>query len=109
MAEVNCSFCGHERDYADHEVVAGPGVYICLQCIAKAGEAIATGDQVILTAGRSIGALPRGAAASKCSFCGKRGDQVDALVGRAGNAPHTIVCTECLMLCNEIIAEKQAP
>ena len=43
MAEVNCSFCGHERDYADHEVVAGPGVYICLQCIAQAGEAIAAG------------------------------------------------------------------
>jgi ATP-dependent protease Clp ATPase subunit len=107
-AEVNCSFCAHERDYGDHEVIAGPGVYICRQCIAKAGEAIVTGNQVPLTAGRSIGPLPRDSAADRCSFCGTRGYQVDALAGTAGNPP-TIICTECLTLCDEIMAEEPTP
>ncbi|HEX6528026.1 MAG TPA: ClpX C4-type zinc finger protein [Streptosporangiaceae bacterium] len=40
--------------------------------------------------------------APKCSFCGKRRDQVTGMAGGA----EAIICTECLSLCNEIIAEE---
>jgi len=41
----------------------------------------------------------------RCSFCGKRQDQVKKLV--AGGAVHgTYICDECVSLCNEIIREE---
>ncbi|HZR53032.1 MAG TPA: ClpX C4-type zinc finger protein [Streptosporangiaceae bacterium] len=104
---IVCSFCGHGRDDADHRVIAGPHVFICAQCVARAAEAIATGNPVPVTAGQAIGALPDGTVASKCGFCGKRRHQVDALAGTAGNAPH-VICSECLALCEEIFAEELA-
>jgi ClpX C4-type zinc finger len=43
----------------------------------------------------------------RCSFCGKRGDEVDAIV--AGSTPSLAICNECVDLCSEIIAEQQGP
>jgi len=41
----------------------------------------------------------------RCSFCGKRQDQVKKLI--AGGALHgTYICDECVALCNEIIGEE---
>ena len=37
----------------------------------------------------------------KCSFCGKRQEQVHKLVA----GPGVYICNECVMLCHEIIAE----
>ena len=37
----------------------------------------------------------------KCSFCGKRQEQVHKLVA----GPNVYICNECVMLCHEIIAE----
>ncbi len=37
----------------------------------------------------------------KCSFCGKRQDQVQKLVA----GPGVYICNECIMLCHEIISE----
>lgn len=37
----------------------------------------------------------------KCSFCGKRQEQVHKLVA----GPNVYICNECIMLCHEIIAE----
>lgn len=37
----------------------------------------------------------------KCSFCGKRQEQVHKLIA----GPHAYICNECVMLCHEIVAE----
>jgi hypothetical protein len=41
----------------------------------------------------------------KCSFCGKRQDQVEQLIAGPGGVA---ICTECVDLCNEIIADARA-
>ena len=41
----------------------------------------------------------------KCSFCDKRQDQVEVLIARPGGVA---ICTECVDLCNEIIADARA-
>ena len=38
----------------------------------------------------------------KCSFCGKRQDQVQKLVA----GPGVYICNECIMLCHDIISEE---
>jgi ATP-dependent Clp protease ATP-binding subunit ClpX len=43
--------------------------------------------------------------AIRCSFCGKRGDEVRAMV--AGPSPHIAICNECVGLCAEIMAEQR--
>ena len=40
----------------------------------------------------------------RCSFCGKRHDQVRRVIG----GPHGIlICNECVALCNSILDEEQ--
>jgi ATP-dependent Clp protease ATP-binding subunit ClpX len=41
----------------------------------------------------------------KCSFCDKRQDQVEQLIAGPGGVA---ICTECVDLCNEIIADARA-
>jgi ATP-dependent Clp protease ATP-binding subunit ClpX len=41
----------------------------------------------------------------KCSFCGKRHDQVETLVAGPDNV---YICNNCVKRCNQIIAEKKA-
>lgn len=36
-----CSFCGKSQDDSGAEMVAGPGVWICAECVALAGEILA--------------------------------------------------------------------
>ncbi|MEZ5409650.1 MAG: ClpX C4-type zinc finger protein [Acidimicrobiales bacterium] len=85
-AMLTCSFCDLEQgDVA--KLIAGPGVYICDRCIAAAVDRLAPRDQDV-----------------RCSFCGKHGGQVPALMDRDGGIPR--ICSECLALCNEIIEEE---
>jgi ATP-dependent Clp protease ATP-binding subunit ClpX len=41
----------------------------------------------------------------RCSFCDKRHDQVEQLIAGPGGVA---ICTECVDLCNEIIADARA-
>lgn len=41
----------------------------------------------------------------KCSFCGKRGRDVEAIV--CGATPDIAICNECVDLCGEIMAEER--
>ena len=43
----------------------------------------------------------------RCSFCGKRQDQVRKLIA-GGGRPGTFICDECIRLCNEILDEGEA-
>ena len=101
---LKCSFCGkHQKQI--RKLIAGPGVYICNECIEKADQVIATGEATAtpLSAMTSVGE-DSDAALVKCSFCGKRRHQVSGLAVAARVA----ICTECLGLCHEIITEELA-
>jgi ClpX C4-type zinc finger len=99
---LKCSFCGKQQRQV-RKLIAGPGVYICNECIEKADRVIATGEPAAtpLSSMKSI-AEDNDAPAFKCSFCGKRRHQVSGVAVAARVA----VCTECLALCHEIITEE---
>jgi ATP-dependent protease Clp ATPase subunit len=83
---LHCSFCGRaQRQVA--KLVAGPGVYICSDCVALA---------------RSRPAVPY--PGRTCSFCGRW----DPDKGRVTVQGTVTICARCLDLCDEIIAEDQA-
>jgi ATP-dependent protease Clp ATPase subunit len=82
---LHCSFCGRaQRKVA--KLVAGPGVYICSDCVALAR----TWPQVSHP-GRT------------CSFCG----QWDPDKGRVTAHGSAAICVQCLDLCDDIIAGEQ--
>ncbi|MBV9802828.1 MAG: hypothetical protein JO130_06545 [Solirubrobacterales bacterium] len=41
----------------------------------------------------------------RCSFCGKRGTEVDRII--AGPTPAVAICNECVDLCSEMMAEER--
>ena len=41
----------------------------------------------------------------RCSFCGKRGTEVERIV--AGSKPGVAICNECIVLCAQIVAEER--
>jgi ATP-dependent Clp protease ATP-binding subunit ClpX len=43
----------------------------------------------------------------RCSFCGKRGTEVERIV--AGSTPSVAICNECIVLCAQIVAEEEDP
>jgi ATP-dependent Clp protease ATP-binding subunit ClpX len=60
--------------------------------------------------GRPTGPQPAGGDARgsiRCSFCGKRGSEVDSIV--AGPTPAVAICNECIGLVTGIMAEQPEP
>ena len=43
----------------------------------------------------------------RCSFCGKPATEVERIV--AGPTPAVAICSECIALCAQIIAEEDGP
>lgn len=104
-AMLECSFCGKLQKQV-RKLIAGPGVYICNECIERADRVIVTSEPTAtpLSAMTSVGDHNKYGAPVKCSFCGKRRQQVTGLAAAARVA----ICTECLALCHEIIIEELA-
>ena len=42
---IRCSFCG-KRENQVERLIAGPGVYICSDCVAACGQTPAGGDAI---------------------------------------------------------------
>ena len=42
---LRCSFCGKEKPRQVRELIAGPGVYICVECVALCNQIISQGKQ----------------------------------------------------------------
>jgi hypothetical protein len=104
-----CSFCGRSREEVA-KLVAGPGVFICGRCVARANT-LAAGVLVEDRAEAAMLVEPSGSEA-RCSFCGKQARQVRHLVASGlASAPGgkfdqgTRICDRCLRLCEEILAE----
>jgi ClpX C4-type zinc finger len=117
-----CAFCGRSREECT-KMIAGPGIFICDACVARAsrlaaGSAAEAAEAAEVEA--EVGAAapmlvePSGSEA-KCNFCGKQTQHVRRLVagsvasapggkvGKVGRRPR--ICDECLALCEEILAE----
>jgi hypothetical protein len=107
-----CSFCGAPAEEAQ-KLIGGPRVLICDRCVDLAGEVVSEGgeranERALLTA------VDLDAAKVRCSFCGKRRDQADAMarasrqpgLGKFGRRDLDVrICNDCLALCDKILAE----
>ncbi len=107
-----CSFCGKQQAEVG-KVIAGPGACICDECVGLAEGVISSGVAASTPRGQMI-AVPEQDRRGRCSFCGKYRHQVPGLAAcpaEIGGKPPTAatVCTECLDLCDEIIAEEFPP
>jgi transcription elongation factor Elf1 len=98
-----CSFCGKSQKQVK-KLIAGPGVYICDECIVVADAVIATGQDAE-TPVSAVVSVAVDLTTAKCGFCGKRRHQV---VGIAA-AEHASICDECLSLCHEIVSDELGP
>lgn len=85
-----CGFCMERRA---RRLIAGPGVYICSECVELAQRVGAGGpdDQATSTVSES----------GRCSFCTRTPDQVRFMAASAT----TLICDDCLDLCAEILEE----
>jgi hypothetical protein len=104
-----CSFCGKQQKQV-RKLIAGPGVYICDLCIDVAENAISSGQPADTELG-TMDALPAHETRLKCSFCGKHRGQVSGMafisaVTLERTSASAAICSECLVLCNEIITEE---
>jgi hypothetical protein len=106
-----CSFCGRPQRRTPR-LVAGPGVYICEECIETAETVIRSGQATETAPGR-LYSVPDNAAQRRCSFCGRHRPRVTGLASSVGNpagklADDAAICAECLALCREIHSEHLA-
>jgi hypothetical protein len=99
-SELTCSFCGQHQKQVRY-LIAGPAAYICDGCAGRAHTVLSTPGG---TASTPIATIVPVTAADRdewCSFCGKSHHLVEAMAA-AGDAR---ICTECLDLCDDIIAD----
>ena len=104
-----CTFCGKPQNKV-RKLIAGPGVYICDGCIDLTVEVITSG-RAEHTALGVIDNVPEEQSGVRCNFCGKDRGQVervavmpDVTVERTSSS--AAICSECLVLCGEIITEE---
>ena len=97
---LDCSFCGRTQKQVT-KLIAGPSAYICDGCVALAGDVIASGEPAA-TPLATVVSIAADVADAACCFCGKPRPQVPGLAA----AGQSRICTECLSLCREIIAEE---
>jgi ClpX C4-type zinc finger len=107
--DLSCSFCGRPQRKT-RKLVAGPGVYICEQCVGIADRVI-TGERPRATLRGEIQPVPASDKSRRCSFCGKHRHQATGLATTVDNPAGKLntdaaICSECLTLCKEIHAEQ---
>lgn len=76
-AGLTCSFCGNNALTA-RKVIAGPGVFICDECVDRAE--------------------PDRSRAGVCAFCTRTSDALFS-------GPDVAICPDCVELCQQILAE----
>ena len=104
-----CTFCGKRQDKV-RKLIAGPGVYICDGCMDLAVDVITSG-RAARTALGTIDNVPDEQSGVRCNFCGKDRGQVERVaimpeVTVERSSSSAAICSECLVLCGEIITEE---
>ena len=97
--DLFCSFCGVAQKQV-RTLVAGPGVFICSECVPVASEVVAVGR----AGGYERTTLEPVAETSTrdCSFCRRAAKRV----GRMAGGIEFAICGPCLDLCKDIVEEK---
>lgn len=91
---IQCSFCD-KKQFDVAKLSAGPGVYICNECVGSCTDALAAGEST-----GTITMIIDTTAEERCSFCGKKPVEVVRIVG----VPAARICNECIKICQEILA-----
>lgn len=100
-SQLKCSFC-NKNDSQANKIIAGPGVYICNECVGSANVFLENSKLISQKGGKfQIGKTPEG----KCDFCERDKAQIRyLLVG--DRRPNTTICNECVDLCNEVLDDE---
>jgi len=98
---LRCTYCLKGQHEAAN-LIAGPMVYICSECIAAAAKLLATGAVSDATMKRVVAGT-----ACACSFCGRSRSSVKTMLTAATQGRMNI-CNECVGLCQDIVAEEIA-
>lgn len=89
-----CTFCGKGEPLVN-KIIAGPGVYICDQCVDLCNE-ILDGTKATEHSSKLNLAPGQSADLIKCSFCGKKQNQVvtgQIIIGQLGiSALNVLIC-----------------
>jgi ClpX C4-type zinc finger protein len=118
--QLACTFCGQNQAQVQ-KLIAGPHAFICDACVGHARSMINSSKAADATFARVV-LMPEREQPGRgqqvklaCSFCGKQRHQVAGMAAssappgpspsKRGLLPRAAVCTECLDLCDEIIAE----
>ncbi len=104
-----CTFCGKPQDKV-RKLIAGPGAYICEGCIDLAVDVITSGHAARTALG-AVNNVPEEQSGVRCNFCGKDRSQVERVaimpeVTVERTSASAAICSECLVLCGEIITEE---
>jgi len=97
---LSCSFCGEQQKQVSY-LIAGPGRSICNRCVDGAHATLASPGATVGAPATIIWRASDAESGECCSFCGKSNRAVEAMAVADGGQ----ICTECLDLCREIIAE----
>ena len=108
---LSCTFCAKPQNKV-RKLIAGPGVYICDGCIDLAADVITSGRPVRTALG-TMNTVPEERSGVRCNFCGKDRGQVERVaimpeVTVERTSSSVAVCSECLVLCHEIITEEDS-
>lgn len=98
-ADLACTFCGLDRGRVSR-LIAGPGVYICTDCVALVGTVAAQGT-TIQTDRTRLESMPASDRVG-CSFCGAEAATGTSMI----TGPGVRICPSCVQLCQEIVAEE---
>ena len=104
-----CTFCGKVQNEV-RKLIAGPGIYICDGCIDLAVEVITSGRAEHTVLG-VLDSVPEEQSGVRCNFCGKDRGQVERVAIMAEvtverTSSSAAICSECVMLCGEILTEE---
>lgn len=106
---LECTFCGKPQDQV-RKLIAGPGAYICEGCVDLAVDVITSGHAARTALG-AVNNVPQEQSGVRCNFCGKDRSQVERVaimpeVTVERTSASAAICSECLVLCGEIITEE---
>jgi len=90
-----CSWCGRPPAEVD-KLIAGPKIYICDACIARAEQAMSGGRD-------RGGTLTRVTARARCGFCRRAAGAARPIIAGPQN-----VCADCLRVCRDILNSRAA-
>ncbi len=95
VSYLECSFC-KKKQAEVVKLIAGPAVFVCNECVDDCTAALNTGEP-----SGSITMIIDNTAEARCSFCGKKPNEVEGIVGLSTAR----ICDECITICREILAE----